>query len=180
MSLTVPNQGQSNGVIPADPHTQVVKFSVTYLTRKYINGDYRRVSFRTKEYVAELADIMGAKHSATSGSLFWKRLMQEVHNTSMVKLMYEQDYAKTFDGDEKPLVSMRKNWMPTMTWKDDALILHAVPKGELLNGNKTKALTSFCLDLFIAEKFGLIEQPTDVVGYVPWSQYPIYLPSRDL
>ena len=35
-----------------------------------------------------------------------------------------------------------------------------------MNGNKTKALTSFSLDLGIAEKFGLIEQPTGVVGYV--------------
>ena len=79
MSLTVSDQGKSNGVIASDPHTQVVKFSVTYLTRKYINGDYRRVSFKTKEYIVELEDIMSAKHSVTSGSLFWKRLMQEVH-----------------------------------------------------------------------------------------------------
>ena len=54
--------------------------------------------------------------------------MQEVHNTIMVKLMYEQDYALTFDGNEQPLVSVKKNWMPTMTWKEDALILRAVPK----------------------------------------------------
>ena len=128
MSLTVPDQGKSNGVIASDPHTQVVKFSVTYLTRKYINGDYRRVSFKTKEYIVELEDIMSAKHSVTSGSLFWKRLMQEVHNTIMVKLMYEQDYAKTFDRDERLLFSVKKNLMPTMTWKDDALILYAVPK----------------------------------------------------
>ena len=128
MSLAVPDQGKSNGVIASDPHTQDVKFSVTYLTRKYINGDYRRVSFKTKEYIVELEDIMSAKYSVTSGSLFWKRLMQEVHNTIMVKLMYEQDYAKTFDRDERLLVSVKKNLMPTMTWKDDALILYAVPK----------------------------------------------------
>ena len=35
-----------------------------------------------------------------------------------------------------------------------------------MNGNKTKALTSFSLDLGIAETFRLIEQPTGVVGYV--------------
>ena len=46
----------------------------------------------------------------------------------MVKLMHEQDYAKTFDRDERLLVSVKKNLMPTMTWKDDALILYAVPK----------------------------------------------------
>ena len=50
MSVTVPDQGQSNAVIATDPHTQVVTFSVTYVTRKYINGTYRRVTFQTKEY----------------------------------------------------------------------------------------------------------------------------------
>ena len=32
--------------------------------------------------------------------------MQEVHNTIMVKLMYEKDYAKTFHAEERPLVSV--------------------------------------------------------------------------
>ena len=114
----------------------------------------------------ELEEIMSTKHPVTSGSLFWQRAMQEVHNKTMQALMYEQDYAKTYDADERPLVSVKKNWIPMMTWKDDALVLPAVPKGELLNGNKTKALTTFSLDLGVAEKFGFIEQPQGVVGYV--------------
>ena len=107
LSMSVPDHGQSNGVITTDPHTKVVTFSVTYLTRKYINGDYRRVSFLKKDYSVELEDIMSAKHPVTSGSLFWKRLMQEVYNTILVKLMYEQDYSKTFDADERPIVSVK-------------------------------------------------------------------------
>ena len=166
MSLTVPDQGQSNAVIATDPHTQVIQFSVTYLTRKYVLGEYRRVSFKTKEYSVELEDIMSTKHPVTSGNLFRQRAMQEVHNMTMEKLMYEQDYAKTFDADERPLVSVKKNWMPMMTWKDNALILHAVPKGELLNGNKTKATSAFSLDLGVAERFGFIEEPEGVVGHV--------------
>lgn len=94
-------------MITTDPHTKVVTFSVTYLTRKYINGDYRRVSFLKKDYSVELEDIMSGKHPVTSGSLFLKRLMQEVYNTIMVKLMYEQDYSKTFDADERPIVSVK-------------------------------------------------------------------------
>ena len=166
LSMTVPDQGQSNGVIATDPHTKVVIFSVTYLTRKYVLGDYRRVSFLKKEYSVELEDIMSAKHPVTSGILFWKRFMQEVHNTIMVKLMYEQDYAKTYDADERPPVSVKKNWMLTMTWKDDALVLHAVPKGELLNNNKTLATTTFSFGLGVAEKFGLFEKPQG------WATYP--------
>ena len=166
MSLTVPDKGQSNAVIATDPHTQVVKFSVTYLTRLYMSGSYRRVSFKTKEYVVELENIMSAKQSVTTGNEFWKRVMQEVHNKTMRALMHEQDTAKTFDADERPLVSVKKNWMPMMTWKDDALVMHAVPKGDLLNGNKTKVTSAFSLDLGVAERFGFIEQPQGVVGYV--------------
>ena len=165
MSLTVSDQGQSNAVIATDPHTKVVTFSVTYLTRKYVLGEYRRVGFQTKEYVVELEDIMSTRHPVTSGSLFWKRAMQEVHNKTMVALMYEQDYAKTCDADERPLVSVKKNWMPMMTWKDDALVLHAVPKRELMNGNKTKAKRAFSLDLGVAEKFGFIEKPKGWANY---------------
>ena len=165
MSLTVPDQGQSNAVIATDPHTKVETFGVTYLTRKYIIGEYRRVSFNTKEYTVELEDIMSAKHPVTSGSLFWKRAMQEVHNKTMTALMYEQDYAKTYDADERTLLSVKKNWMPMMNWKDDALILHAVPKGDLMNGNKTKAASAFSLDLGVAEKFGFIEKPKGWANY---------------
>ena len=70
MSLTVPDQGQSNGMIATDPHTNVITFSVTYLTRKYALGDYRRVSFKTKECTVELEDIVSAKQPVTFGSRF--------------------------------------------------------------------------------------------------------------
>jgi len=83
--------------------------------------------------------------------------------------MYEQAYSKTYDVDEKPLLYVKKNWMPMMSWKDDALILHAVPKGDLLNINKSKAHTTFSLDLGVAERFGFIEKPKG------WATYPIGL-----
>ena len=173
MSLTVPDKGQSNAVIATDPHTQVVKFSVTYLTRKYVTGLYRFVGFNTKEYVVELEDIMSAKQSVTSGNGFWKRVMQEVHNKTMEALLYEQDFALTYNGDQKPIVSLKKNWMPLMTWKDDALILHAVPEKELLKTDKTKATSAFSLDLSVAKNLGSSRLCIR-------SQSAIYLPYRDL
>ena len=102
MSLTVPDQGQSNAVIATDPHTKVVTFSVTYLTRKWVQGEYKRVSFKTEEYTVELEDIMSAKHPVTSGNLFWKRAMQEVQNKTMRALMHEQDTALSYHADEFP------------------------------------------------------------------------------
>ena len=125
----------------------------------------------------ELEDIMSAKHPVTSANLFWKRLMQEVHNKTMQALMYEKDYAKTYDGDERPLVSVKKNWMAMMTWKDNALILHAVPKGDFLNGNKTKALTTFSLDVGVAGKFGFIEEPEGWATYILGPNFQLTCPT---
>ena len=70
--------------------------------------------------------------------------------------MYEQKYAWTHERDERPHVSVKKNWIPNLSWKDDSLILHAVPEKELMNFSKTKTLTTFAIDLGVAEKFGLI------------------------
>ena len=166
MSLTVPDKGQSNAVIATDPHTKVVKFSLTYLTRKWVTGMYRFVGYKTKDYGVELEDVMSSKQSVTTGSEFWKRVMQEVHNKVMQSLINEQEAALTFNGDERPLVSVKKNWMPRMTWKDDVLVLHAVPKGDVLKSDKTTTTTTFMMDLGIAERFGFVQQLQGVVGYV--------------
>ena len=168
LSMSVPDQGQSNAVIATDPHTQVVKFNITFMTRKFITGAYRQVSFQTKERHVKLEEIMSSKQPVTSGNLFWQRVMQEVHNKSMQQIMVEQNYAWTHQRDERPHVSLKKNWMPTLTWKDDALILPAVPEGELLNFTKTKALP---------EKFGFIEQKKDVVEYVLGPNLQFTLPT---
>ena len=167
MSLTVPDKGQSNAVIATDPHTKVVKISVTFLTRKWVQGEYKLVEFKTKDYGVELEEIMSAKQSVTTGSEFWKRVMQEVHNKVMQALINRQSSALTADSGQYPIVSVKKNWMPTMTWKGDALVLHAVPKEDLMNANKSKVTSAFTMDLEIAKRFGFVEQPVGVdVGYV--------------
>ena len=167
MSLTVPDKGQSNAVIAADPHTKVVKISVTFLTRKWVLGEYKRVEFKTKDYGVELEEIMSAKQSVTTGSEFWKRVMQEVHNKVMQAIMNRQSAALTTDSGEFPIVSVKKNWMPMITWKGDAMVLHAVPKGDLLNANKSKVTSAFTMDLEIAKRFGFVEKPAGVdEGYV--------------
>ena len=175
MSLTVPDQGQSNAVIATDPHTKVVTFTVTYVTRKYITGEYRRVSFNTKEYKVELEDIMNAGYAVTDGNMFWQRIMQEMHSTCMHQLLVEQKNAWTTMRDERPLVTLKKNWMPTMTWKDNALILSAVSERELFNRLQTKSTSSFSLDLGVAEKFGFVEKKS--VGYVLGANLQFTLPS---
>ena len=125
----------------------------------------------------KLEDIMSAHHSVTSGSEFWQRIMQEMYNTSMQQLLVEQKNAWTTMRDERPRVTLKKNWMPTMTWKDDALILSAVSERELFNRLQTKTTTSFSLDLGVAEKFGFVEQKPGVLGYVLGPNLQFTLPS---
>jgi len=115
MSLTVPDQGQSNAVIATDPHTEVVKFKLTFLIRKYATGVYRFATPKAAQNTVKLEEIMNADHSVTSGSLFWKRVMQEVHNKIMAALMFEQGYAKTQAPDTKPRVSVKKTWTAQLT-----------------------------------------------------------------
>ena len=177
LSMFVPDQGQSNRVIATDPHTQVVKFNITFMTRKFSTGAYRQVSFQTKECHVKLDEIMSSKQPVTSGNLFWQRVMQEVYNKSMQQLMVEQKNAWTTMRAERPHVRLKKNWMPALTWKDDALMLPAVREGELLNLTQTKALTTFSLDLGVAEKFGFIEQKKGVVGYVLGPNLQFTLPT---
>ena len=177
LSMFVPDQGQSNRVIATDPHTQVVKFNITFMTRKFSTGAYRQVSFQTKECHVKLEEIMSSKQPVTSGNLFWQRVMQEVYNKSMQQLMVEQKNAWTTMRAERPHVRLKKNWMPALTWKDDALMLPAVREGELLNLTQTKALTTFSLDLGVAEKFGFIEQKKGVVGYVLGPNLQFTLPT---
>ena len=178
MSLTVPDKGQSNAVIATDPHTKVVKISVTFLTRKWVQGEYKLVEFKTRDYGVELEEIMSAKQSVTTGSEFWKRVMQEVHNKVMQALINRQSSALTADSGQYPIVSVKKNWMPLMTWKGDALVLHAVPKEDLMNANKSKVTSAFTMDLEIAKRFGFVEQPVGVdIGYVIGSNLQFTCPT---
>ena len=178
MSLTVLDQGQSNGVIATDPRPDVITFSVTYLTRKDALWGLSTGQFQDQGVQCGI----GRYYECKTTCYVWQPVLEtdDVYNTIMVKLMYEQGHTKTFNGDERPLVSVKNNWIPTMTWKEDALILHAVPKGELLNGKKTKAMTTFSIHVGVAETFGVIEQTPRSGGVCIGSQSPIHPSLRDL
>ena len=159
MSLTVPDQGQSNAVIATDPHTKVMKFKMTYVIRKYLFGSYRRMETKTVDCVLELEEIMNADQVLTTGSMFWKRVMQEVHNKIMHNVMNEQMQALVKYNDERPIVSAKKNAMPQLTWKDDALVINAIPQMDLIKADKS-AITDIFINLAIALKFGLVVEKT--------------------
>ena len=77
MSLTVPDQGQSNGVIATDPHTIVIQFTMTFLTTgqfqeqgvpREIGRDYEcQTTCHVGQPVLKTSDARSAqqKHAAT-------------------------------------------------------------------------------------------------------------------
>ena len=159
MSLTVPDQGQSNAIIAADPHTKVMKFKMSYVVRKFQLGTYRRMEIKTVDCALELEEIMNANQIVATGSQFWKRAMQEVHNKIMHNVMNEQMQPLVKYNDERPIVTAKKNAMPPLSWKDDALIIHAIPQSDLIKADKS-AITDFFINLAIALKFGLVLEKT--------------------
>ena len=165
MSLTVPDQGQSNAVIAADPHTKVLKFKMTYVVRKWIDTGnpastgYRRVETKTVDCEVELEEIMNAHQIVSTGSMFWQRVMQEVNNKIMHNTMKEQIYRLIQNPDEKSIVSAKKNALPRLTWKRGALVIQALSAKDLLKVDKS-AITDLFINLAIALKFGLVLEKT--------------------
>ena len=115
MFLTVPDQGQSNAVIATDPHTQVIRFKFTYVIRWYQLGSYRRVETPAVDAKIELEEIMNADQTVATGRIFWKRVMQEVHNIIMYNVAKKQKDLLVSRRDERPVVSVKKNAMPQLT-----------------------------------------------------------------
>ena len=159
MSLTVPDKGQSNAVIATDPHTKVLKFKMTYVIRKFQSDTYRRVETKTVDCALELEEIMNANQGVTTGSMFWKRAMQEVHNKIMHNVMNEQMQRLVLEVGQKPIVSAKQNAVPRLTWKKGAMVINAIPQADLIKADKS-AITDFFINLAIALKFGLVVEKT--------------------
>ena len=163
MSLTVPDQGQSNAVIASDPHTQVIRFKYPQMIRKYGTSEYNRIEIPQVENKIELEDVMNTRQIVATGSEFWKRVMQELHNNIMDTLMKKQFAMLVTNRDERPIIFVKKNGMPRLTWKEDSLTIHAIAKKDLMNSNNI-AQIEFYINLDIALKFGLLVKKTGSTG----------------
>ena len=170
MSLTVPDQGQSNAIIAADPHTKVVRFSYPQMIRKWTDtgnpatSGYLRIEVPTVTQMVELEEVMNADQIVSTGAMFWQRVMQEVHNKIMAMMMTQQYNLLVNKRDAKPVLFVKKNPMPRLTWKDNALVIHGIPKQDLFN-NRQAMMTEFFINLDIALKFGLVRRKTGKTGY---------------
>ena len=169
MSLTVPDQGQSNAIIAADPHTKVVRFTYPQMVRTWTDtGDpstsgYSKIEVPKVTSMLELEEIMNPSQIVSTGSQFWKRVMQEVHNKIMYTVMKDQWDALVRDRDKKPIVFVKKHGLPRLKWQGESLVIEAIPKKELLNMAQVN-MVEFYINVDIAFKFGLLRLKTGKTG----------------
>ena len=110
LSLTVPDQGQSNAIIAGDPHTQVIRYTYPQMVRKWTDtGDpstsgYLFVEVPKVTGMVELEDVMNANQIVSTGSQFWKRVMQQLHRNIMWTAMKDQWGGLIKEADRKPIV----------------------------------------------------------------------------
>ena len=169
MSLTVPDQGQSKAIIAADPHTKVVYFKYPQMGRKWTDtgnpatSGYLRIEWPVVDGMVELEDVMSTDQIVATGNMFWQRVTQEVHNKIMANLLKQQVELMVKQRDTRPIVFIKKHAIPRFTWQDESLILHGIPKKDLLNQNQI-AMVEFYINLTIALKFGLVRLKTGRTG----------------
>ena len=170
MSLTVPDEGQSNAVIASDPHTKVIRYKHAISTRKWTDtGDpstsgYLFIDTALSTKMIELEEIMNATQIVSTGSEFWKRVMQTLHDKIMTEVMKDQWNASVAEPDRKPIVFVNKHGMPQLSWKEESLLIKAIPKKDLLN-NQQINMVDFYVNVDIALKFGLLRRKTGKTGY---------------
>ena len=169
MSLTVPDQGQSNAIIAADPHTKVVRYEYPQSVRLWTDtgnpstSGYLSVSSPTVTGMIELEDVMNPTQIVATGRQFWQRVAQQMHNFIMYTAMKDQWSELIKNSDRKPIVFVNKHGMPRMTWKDESLVIEAIPKKQLLN-NRQINMVEFYINVDIAFKFGLLRLKTGKTG----------------
>ena len=73
----------------------------------------------------------------------------------MTELMRKQFEMLVANREERPVVSVKKIAMPQLTWKEESLVIQAVPKKDLLNERQIN-MVEFYINLDIALKFGLL------------------------
>ena len=170
MSLTVPDEGQSNAVIASDPHTKVIRYKHPISTRKWTDtGDpstsgYESINTALSTKMIELEEIMNATQIVSTGSQFWKRVMQTLHNKIMTEVMNHQWKMQVAERDRKPIVFVNKHGIPQLSWKGESLVIEAIAKKNLMN-NRQVSMVEFYINVDIALKFGLLRRKTGKTGY---------------
>ena len=170
MSLTVPDEGQSNAVIASDPHTKVIRYKHPISTRKWTDtGDpsttgYESVYTVLSTKMIELEEIMNATQIVSTGSQFWKRVMHTLHNKIMTEVMKDQWNASVAERDRKPIVFVNKHGIPQLSWKGESLVIEAIAQKNLMN-NRQVSMVEFYINVDIALKFGLLRRKTGKTGY---------------
>ena len=111
----------------------------------------------------ELEDIMNPTQIVATGSQFWQRVMQTMHNFIMYTAMKDQWSELIKNRDRKPIVFVKKHGIPRLRWTGESLVIEAIAKEELLNMAQVN-MVEFYINVDIAFKFGLLRLKTGKTG----------------
>ena len=160
------------------------------MTRKWTDtGDpatsgYLSIDVPKVTAMIELEEVMNASQIVSTGSQFWKRVMQTLHNKIMTELMRRQWEALIQDRDRKPIVFVKKHGMPQLSWDGESLVIQAISKEELMN-NRQAIMVEFYINLDIAPQVWIGAQKdgqnwVQHVRFYAGSKYSIFSTDQDL
>ena len=154
--------------MPSFPRILIPKWSNSPIRKWTDTGNpatsgYLRIEAPRVTQMLELEEVMNASQILATGIQFWKRVMQEVHNKIVTEQLRKQVEMLVNNRDEKTIVFIKKIAMPRLTWKEESLVIQAVPKKDLINQNNIN-MVEFYINLDIALKFGLVRRKTCKTG----------------
>ena len=84
------------------------------------------MDFKAKEKEVILKDVMENDFPVTSGIQLWHNIITHMDQTMMKDVTTTSVAWKTAK-NEAAAVSLKSTWKPTFEWKQDTLVLKAVP-----------------------------------------------------
>ena len=118
------------------------------------------MEFKAKDKEVTLKDVMGSDFQVTSGIHLWHNIITHMDQT-MIKDVTTTPVAWKTAKNDAATVSLKSTWRPTYEWKQDKLVLKAVPRQDVYASdaaNKVQPLPTVGIHVDFAQKFGLLTE----------------------
>ena len=154
-SVTVPRMELSAAVVATRLDTMSRKeLSVPIFPQAADNSWL--VDFKARVKEVTLKDVMGNDFPVTSGIQLWHNIITHMDQTMMKDVTTTSVAWKTAKNDAAT-VSLKSTWKPTFEWKQDTLVLKAIPHQDVYArdaANKVQPLSTVGIRVDFAQKFG--------------------------
>lgn len=157
-SVSVADEGHSPTVLSSNQDIGLIKYRYTFTQRHQAADNSWLVDFKAKDKEVTLKDVMGNDFPVTSGIQLWHNIITHMDQTMMKDVTTTSVAWKTAK-NEAATVSLKSTWKPTFEWKQDTLVLKAVPPQDVYArdaANKVQPLSTVGFHVDFAQKFGLL------------------------